>query len=398
MSSSSSESTSTNNDETTQTETTENTPQNTSQNNASQNTSQNNASQNNASQSIVEQTTEDLNEKYANTIGSKYYFILYAVAIYVILHYSISIIFSGNQNTQQYITTSFDALIFFSVAGYLIYLIAELPENERKYVISGLLLNYGNYISEPMNAIGVAIFIIASFVLFKVIAILPFTGMDKPIFITVLEFGLVITLLLIGIQYLGVQFFNINLVSKIRSWINDVGDIVDIDGNKKSSSTTQQDKKEVFHISNNLYTYNDAKSICRGFDAELATYDQIEDAYKNGAEWCEYGWSENQMAFFPTQKETWEKLQKNPRAKNNCGRTGINGGYFSNPNIRFGVNCYGVKPRGTETDYANMNSQTNIPRTPEERALQAKSEFWKKYKDQLLKTSSFNPKRWSQHQ
>jgi len=365
----------TNNDETTQTETTQ---------------------QNNASQSIVEQTTEDLNEKYSKTIGSKYYFILYAVAIYVILHYSISIIFSGNQNTQQYITTSFDALIFFSVFGYLIYLIAELPENERKYVISGLLLNYGNYISEPMNAIGVAIFILASFVLFKVVAILPFTGMDKPFFISILEFGLIITLLLIGIQYLGVQFFNVNLVSKIRGWINDIGGIVDVDSNKKSSSTTQQDKKEVFHISNNLYTYNDAKSICKGFDAELATYDQIEDAYKNGAEWCEYGWSEDQMAFFPTQKETWEKLQKNPKAKNNCGRTGVNGGYFSNPNIRFGVNCYGVKPKGTETDYANMNSQTHIPQTPEEKALQAKSDFWKKYKDQLLKTSSFNPKRWSQ--
>lgn len=365
----------TNNDETTQTETTQ---------------------QNNASQSIVEQTTEDLNEKYSKTIGSKYYFILYAVAIYVILHYSISIIFSGNQNTQQYITTSFDALIFFSVFGYLIYLITELPENERKYVISGLLLNYGNYISEPMNAIGVAIFILASFVLFKIVAILPFTGMDKPFFITILEFGLVITLLLIGIQYLGVQFFNVSLVSKIRSWINDIGGIVDVDSNKKTSSTTQQDKKEVFHISNNLYTYNDAKSICKGFDAELATYDQIEDAYKNGAEWCEYGWSEDQMAFFPTQKETWEKLQKNPKAKNNCGRTGVNGGYFSNPNIRFGVNCYGVKPKGTETDYANMNSQTHIPQTPEERALQAKSDFWKKYKDQLLKTSSFNPKRWSQ--
>jgi hypothetical protein len=27
-----------------------------------------------------------------------------------------------------------------------------------------------------------------------------------------------------------------------------------------------------------------------------------------------------------------------------CGRPGLNGGYFDNPEMRFGVTCYGKKP------------------------------------------------------
>ena len=70
---------------------------------------------------------------------------------------------------------------------------------------------------------------------------------------------------------------------------------------------------EVFNISNNLYTYDDAQAVCSVYGAQLATYEQIEDSYKNGGEWCNYGWSENQMAFFPTQKSTWDKLQKHEK-------------------------------------------------------------------------------------
>jgi len=67
---------------------------------------------------------------------------------------------------------------------------------------------------------------------------------------------------------------------------------------------------EVFNISNNLYTFDDAKNVCGSYGARLANYDEIENAYNNGAEWCNYGWSDGQMAFFPTQKDTWSVLQR----------------------------------------------------------------------------------------
>lgn len=109
-------------------------------------------------------------------------------------------------------------------------------------------------------------------------------------------------------------------------------------------SPSPAQNKQVFNISQNKYTFKQAQDVCTAFDASLATYDQIEGAYNAGAEWCNYGWSAGQMAYFPTQKATYNRLAQNPNTKNACGRPGINGGFMGNPNIRFGVNCYGVKP------------------------------------------------------
>lgn len=46
--------------------------------------------------------------------------------------------------------------------------------------------------------------------------------------------------------------------------------------------------QEVFNISNNLYTYEDAPAVCKAFGATLATAKQVEQAYQNGADWCNY--------------------------------------------------------------------------------------------------------------
>jgi hypothetical protein len=105
-------------------------------------------------------------------------------------------------------------------------------------------------------------------------------------------------------------------------------------------------KKEVFNIDRNEFTYEEAGLVCKALGCELATYDQIKEAHKNGAHWCNYGWSANQMALFPIQQAQWNKLQKGgPETQKMCGKPGINGGYFSNKSLRFGVNCYGYKPK-----------------------------------------------------
>lgn len=103
-------------------------------------------------------------------------------------------------------------------------------------------------------------------------------------------------------------------------------------------------KKEVFNIGNYVYTYDHAKEVCHAFGADLATYDQIEQAYDENGEWCNYGWSDGQLVLMPTQKATWDKLQLTKDDKNMCGRPGVNGGFLGNKNTRFGANCYGVKP------------------------------------------------------
>jgi hypothetical protein len=114
---------------------------------------------------------------------------------------------------------------------------------------------------------------------------------------------------------------------------------------------------EVFHISDNIFTYDEARAVCRAYDSELASYPQIEQAYNAGAEWCGYGWSEGGLALFPTQEATWEKLQKeqDPSKRIECGRPGINGGYFD-ASTKFGVNCYGIKPTQKLSDKKQMNA------------------------------------------
>lgn len=105
------------------------------------------------------------------------------------------------------------------------------------------------------------------------------------------------------------------------------------------------EKKEVFNVGGNEFTYDEASAVCAAYGADLATYDQVNDAYNSGAEWCGYGWTQGGMALFPTQQSTWELLQQetDTTKRTACGRPGVNGGYF-NPQNKFGVNCYGVKP------------------------------------------------------
>tara|TARA_B100001287_G_C22659718_1_gene519686 strand:+ start:1011 stop:1916 length:906 start_codon:yes stop_codon:yes gene_type:complete len=155
---------------------------------------------------------------------------------------------------------------------------------------------------------------------------------------------LIIKLLEIIFCLFGLDFHNLFGDSKCSKSETNVGSQPQQPVQEKMSD------EEVFHIPGNHYTYNEAANMCEAHGARLATYDQMEEAYNEGAEWCSYGWSQGQMAFFPTQKATFNELQKDPKRKNDCGRPGVNGGYMANPYIKFGVNCYGVKPEKTEND------------------------------------------------
>jgi hypothetical protein len=121
-------------------------------------------------------------------------------------------------------------------------------------------------------------------------------------------------------------------------------------------------RKQVFNVSRNLYTFAEAEPLCRAFGAELATYDQVKDAYESGADWCNYGWVKGQLAIYPTQKSTYDKLQHGPESERmSCGLPGVNGGYFPNAEQRFGVNCYGTRPAESALDErVQMEERSNI--------------------------------------
>ena len=119
--------------------------------------------------------------------------------------------------------------------------------------------------------------------------------------------------------------------SGVQTLVKDIESIVD-------KQLPQQKKKEVFNIKENRYKYEDAEPLCNALGAELATYEQVKEAYERGADWCNYGWVKGQRAVYPTQPGTYEKMQKGPKEQRQaCGKPGINGGYFDNPDLRFGV-------------------------------------------------------------
>jgi hypothetical protein len=154
-------------------------------------------------------------------------------------------------------------------------------------------------------------------------------------------------------------------------------------------------KKEVFNISRNIYTFHDAAAVCAAAGADLATYDQVKAAYEDGADWCNYGWTKGQMALYPTQKSTYEKLQKGaPEFQNACGKPGVNGGYFDNPELRFGVNCYGVKPVKKASDEV-LDSQVALPMSPAELEFEKQVQ---KFRDQMDNATilPFHKGRWNE--
>ena len=231
--------------------------------------------------------------------------------------------------------------------------------------------------------------------------------------IEMIMWGLIIFLVLInGIQY----FFEIDVQTAIKNLFKGTPE-VDITIKPERKYITKKKGKatdivkeiendtglgnligrgggEVFNVAGNDYTYEEAKALCKAYGAKIATYSQIEDAYKSGAEWCNYGWSADQMALFPTQKSTWHKLQKRKGHKHDCGRPGINGGYIDNPNVRFGVNCYGNKPEITPEEQRLMNNSTPYPLTKEDKQINKMVEKYKKNLDNIL-VSPFNYKNWN---
>ena len=153
-------------------------------------------------------------------------------------------------------------------------------------------------------------------------------------------------------------------------------------------------REQVFNIPGNYYGYEDAKSLCTAYGARLASYDEVENAHKDGAEWCNYGWSQNKLALFPTQKSTYDNLQKIPGHENDCGRPGINGGYMENEKIKYGANCFGKKPDITPDEATLMSNTTPYPKTEKDIAMEKRVEYWKSKLSEIL-VSPFNYKQWS---
>ena len=329
----------------------------------------------------------------------------------------------------------------------------SMPKDEQDNLTGYTIEWTYNFFNDPWSLLILIWFTIIFFLLVYILRV-PTAPDVKPVLVALVEDHIWIFFLIFGIIFFFKYVLNINIVALLlnndfmrylqgaggesssapgaapswwsdaeqgiqQSWDNIIGEVApsssttETQPSETSSSFTPPSStsytsdsnenctnKQVFNVSQNKYTYKQAQQVCQALDASLATYDQIEQAYNEGAEWCNYGWSEGQMAYFPTQKETYNKLMENPYTKNACGRPGINGGFMGNPNLRFGVNCYGIKPEKPEGWTA---PKIVPPPSPCEGCTskedKEKQEYEKKMEKlrQDAKLNGFNSNEWSEY-
>jgi hypothetical protein len=275
--------------------------------------------------------------------------------------------------------------------------------------LSNILTKFKNFLNDQSSIFSVLSFIFFFYLIVYLVGV-PMTNSTKPSSISFIDTLAWLLFIIVLISDFFNIFLNTSIFNSLLSgWINNLHDS-DVQDNSHNDLSNNHKKDtssnfaysshigdEVFNISNNLYTYNDAKEVCSIYGAKLATYDQVEEAYNKGGEWCNYGWSDGQMALFPTQKATWSKLQKSETTKNQCGRPGVNGGFMGNDGLLFGVNCFGKKPHATDKELQMMAANKNIDisdaATPEEAA---KIKFLKENKDTLLVLNPFARGDWSE--
>jgi hypothetical protein len=262
--------------------------------------------------------------------------------------------------------------------------------------------------TNPVVLLVVTVIIIAYYVLFATLGVAKGQSASESsmqaskgiVFMEVLLWGVFVLLVLInGMTYI----FNIDITASIRNLFSatpEIDIIVDPDdlaGDSTDPATTVPEiklTKQVFHVPGNKYGYEDSKAICRAYGGRLATWKELDNAFKKGADWCSFGWSDGQMALYPTQYDKWANLQKIEGHEHDCGRPGINGGYIANPNVRFGVNCYGYKPKITQEEAEAMKLAPLYPSTRRERAFDKRVDYWRDNLSQI-QVAPFNHNNWS---
>ena len=198
-----------------------------------------------------------------------------------------------------------------------------------------------------------------------------------------------------GLQY----FFGVDIVTSLKNVLTGKPEVdITVDTSRKDAAKSIVPeillRPQVFNIPENTYVYADAKALCTAYGSRLATYKEVENSYNKGGEWCNYGWSDGQMALFPTQQKTFDDLQKIKGHENDCGRPGVNGGYMSNPALKFGVNCFGYKPRMTTEEEDLMATQPIYPKTAKDIAMENRVNYWKDKLTEII-VSPFNHDTWS---
>jgi hypothetical protein len=148
--------------------------------------------------------------------------------------------------------------------------------------------------------------------------------------------------------------------------------------------------KEVFHISHNSYTYEEAPAVCAAYGAELASFDQLQEAFSLVLNGVHMDGLQVEWLYILLKNLHGQHYNKNHKKVKELHVVilVVNGGYFD-PKLKFGVNCYGVKPR---------NKGEKFPQPLPTEDTKKFDDMVKKFKNMLgsIKLSGFNRNVWSE--
>ena len=198
-----------------------------------------------------------------------------------------------------------------------------------------------------LNTLGTNPFVLVVLIIIIIVYYILFTFLGKSLagdeeyqpsgsyfILESLLWGLFILLIFVnGLAY----FFNIDVVTELKNIFSSEPQLTV--KSTISGPDISLNFSEVYHVPGNRFTYHDAKAVCKAFEGELATYEQLNEAQMKGASWCSYGWTKDQLGLYPTSQSDWRNLQSKEGHKYDCGLPGINGGYVPNPHKRLGSNC-----------------------------------------------------------
>jgi len=189
------------------------------------------------------------------------------------------------------------------------------------------------------------------------------------------------------------QVKNENKMNTLPFAVDNQGYYSAVDAETQLSTSTDKvsnsNINQVFNVRENIYTLDDAPAVCGALGADLASIKQLISAHKNGADWCNVGWTKDGLAAYPIQHSTWKTLQdNNPNTRNICGKPGINLSR-NDPNLLYGVNCYGVKPEAKGNEIVK-----DVIMSDKQRILQSQiAHFQKNIKS--IGISPFSQNKWS---
>jgi hypothetical protein len=246
------------------------------------------------------------------------------------------------------------------------------------------------------------VLVVLVFIILIYYVIFAFLGNSTPdsdnfpkggfIFLEAILWALLILLVFMnGLAY----FFNINVVTELKDVFNEKPEIqIESTLNQNQDiSGSSYDFKEVYHVPGNRFSYHDAQAVCKAFDGEIASYEQLLEEQKKGASWCSFGWTKDQLGLYPTSQNHFDKLQKKEGHEYDCGLPGINGSYVSNPHIKLGSNCYGYKPKISDLESDLLKNDELYPKTHKEKLFDKRVDYWKNRVGNIL-ISPFNNDNW----